>query len=551
MDALRRQVAIARRRLVVQQFFGTLVWTLFATLMTAAVAIAVQKWFLPDLDANQWAMWWSSGALSVGLLAATAWTWIIRRRDFDAAFEIDRRFGLQSRVASSLALATDELETPFGRALLSDTLRQVGRIDVGEKFPVVLGRHSWLPLVPAAVAAALFVFFNPQRSAEAQAKADALAVKKQIDESIKPLAKKFADRKQEATEQRLKEAEHLFNKLEQGTRDLKKRDGDRNRALAKLNDLAKELENRREKLAAGERLKQQLAQMKNMSSGPAEQLAQALKTGNFRRAIQELEHLKAQLANSKLAPEKQIALADQMNAMKSALQKMADAQKKIEAALQQQKEHAEKASDHVAAQKLQNRLDKFAGQKPRMDILKELANQLGQCAQCMKNGDGAKTQANLAELAKQLGEMERQAAEMAMLDGALDEIQAAKNAMVCKHCDGQGCKECQGSLLASQTGKGRPSKGIGRGEGDWGPRPEGPQESKTYDSRVRSSVGKGSAVVTGLVHGPNVKGAVLEDIKSQVEAAKHDQSDPLTDQRLPRQQRDHVQQYFDAFRSGK
>jgi len=51
--------------------------------------------------------------------------------------------------------------------------------------------------------------------------------------------------------------------------------------------------------------------------------------------------------------------------------------------------------------------------------------------------------------------------------------------------------------------------------------------------------------------GPNAKGQAIEEIKSQVESAKKESSDPLTGQRLPRQQRDHVQQYFDAFRDGK
>jgi hypothetical protein len=158
----------------------------------------------------------------------------------------------------------------------------------------------------------------------------------------------------------------------------------------------------------------------------------------------------------------------------------------------------------------------------------------------------------MAELAKQLGEMQQQAQEMAMLEGALDEIQEAKDAMNCKQCNGKGCKECQGEMQGQgQGGDGKGGDGLGRAEGGKGPRPENPHDTRTYDSRVRPNVGKGSAVVTGEVDGPNAKGRVLEDIKTQVEAAKKDQSDPLTGQRLPRQQRDHVKQYFDAIRTGK
>jgi hypothetical protein len=282
-------------------------------------------------------------------------------------------------------------------------------------------------------------------------------------------------------------------------------------------------------------------------------MAQAMKNGDFQKAIKELEKLKAEMADGKLDPEKQKELAKQMNAMKEAMQKIADAHKKKEEELKQQQQQAEKAGDKAAAQKIQDQLDKMAAQKPAMQKMQQMADKLGQCAQCMKEGNGQKAQEGMAELAKQLGEMQQQAQEMAMLEGALDEIQEAKDAMNCKQCNGQGCKQCQGEGQGQGQGdkEGKGGDGLGRAEGGKGPRPENPHETKNYDARVRANVGKGSAVVTGQVDGPNVKGQVMEEIKTQVEAAKKDQSDPLTGQRLPRQQRDHVQQYFDALRNGK
>ena len=66
-----------------------------------------------------------------------------------------------------------------------------------------------------------------------------------------------------------------------------------------------------------------------------------------------------------------------------------------------------------------------------------------------------------------------------------------------------------------------------------GERPENVHNTKLYDDKVKQNVGKGSAVITGLVDGPNSKGQVVEEIKTQVEAAKHEDADPLTGQRLP------------------
>src|SRR5262245_12553286 len=50
MDQLKKQVAKARRRLIVGQFLSALVWCWFATLLIAMAAIGVEKWLLVDVD---------------------------------------------------------------------------------------------------------------------------------------------------------------------------------------------------------------------------------------------------------------------------------------------------------------------------------------------------------------------------------------------------------------------------------------------------------------------------------------------------------------------
>ncbi len=133
---------------------------------------------------------------------------------------------------------------------------------------------------------------------------------------------------------------------------------------------------------------------------------------------------------------------------------------------------------------------------------------------------------------------------MAMLDSTLDEIEDAKAAMNCPNCGGAGCELCQHDANNGSIEHGR---SVG-GEGN---RPDAIKDGKFYDSKVKQDLGQGAAVITGLINGPNVKGQSIEEIKSQVEAAKHDSADPLTGQCLPREERDHVQQYFDAFRKGE
>src|SRR5262245_41543292 len=66
MDQLRKQVAKARRRLIVGQFLGALVWCWFATLLIAMAAIGVEKWLLVDVDGWRWAGMWLAGAVGAG-----------------------------------------------------------------------------------------------------------------------------------------------------------------------------------------------------------------------------------------------------------------------------------------------------------------------------------------------------------------------------------------------------------------------------------------------------------------------------------------------------
>jgi hypothetical protein len=47
-----------------------------------------------------------------------------------------------------------------------------------------------------------------------------------------------------------------------------------------------------------------------------------------------------------------------------------------------------------------------------------------------------------------------------------------------------------------------------------------------------------------------MKGRVQQEIQEQIQASRREQSDPITRQRLPRSQRDHAKEYFDALREG-
>jgi hypothetical protein len=554
MDKLHKQVRIAQRRLILQQFVGRLTWCLCVAFAAAAIAIAIGKFFVLPVDSTTWYAAWLGGAFSTGILAAAIWTYLRRSSTLEAAIELDRRFRLKERVSSMLALDDGERETEAGQALVRDAVRRVEALEVKEQFGVAIGRRAWAPLVPAALAVAIALLVS-DKALESSAEANTTSpteVKKQVKASTDSLRKKLAERRKEASDKGLTDAEDLFKRLEEGTKKLsEKQEGDRQKALVQLNDLAKDLEKRKQALGGEDRIKQQLNQMKDVNKGPADKVTKALGEGDFQKALDELKKLQQQVAADKLEPEEKQQLKEQLDEMKEKLQRAVDAHEQAMKDLKQQLDKAKQAGDTPQADKLQQQLDKLAQKAPGMQKLQQMADKLGQAADKMQQGDAKEASEALDQIADDLAAMKKELDEAEMLDQALDEIAEAKDAMGCKKCAGAGCEHCQGGMGRGQGQlDGPPGEGLGEGKGQ-GARPEKRTDTGAYDSRVRQNVGKGSAVITDMVDGPNIKGKVLEDIKTEIENAKHRETDPLTGQRLPRTHRDHAKEYFDAFREEK
>lgn len=538
MDELRRQVRKAQWRLTMQRFLGVLGWCWFATLLVAAALLLIDKY--RPLGVLSWA--WPVGALGLGLAIAVVWTFIARQRALGAAIEIDHRFGLKERVSSSLALSPAEHDTPAGRALVEDAVRRVGRIDVAEHFTVRLPRRALLPLLPGAVALLVALFVPPAGTENpAEANSDPPAVQKQVKRSTDELRRKLAERRKEAEKQDLQDAERLFEKLAKATEDIKPEKTDRKQVLVQMNDLTRELQVRKQQLDGAEQAKQQLEQLKGIERGPAEKFQQALGKGDFQQAMKELQNLKEQLEKAQLNDQQKDQLAKQLEAMQDKLQKFAEAQQAAEADLQQRAKQMREAGQNAEADKIEQQLNKLLQQMPQMQQMDDLAQQMGKCAKCLREGqDPGKAlegmQAGLNKLQQQLDEME-------MVDGAMQQLCEAKEKMnqeACPFCGGAGCEKCDGP----------PGNGLGPGRGQ-GARPEAKTDTRFYDSQVRQKIGEGAADVAGAVFGPNVRGKPQEEIQQQIDAVKDGTNDPLSGRRLPRKHREHAQEYFDKLREGK
>jgi hypothetical protein len=548
MEALQKVVRRVHRRLVLQSLAVKLAWCWFATLVAAAVAIAVGKWW-PLVDDQTWALGCLGTALGVGTLAAFVWTWIGRQDAHEAAVEIDRRFGLKERVSSTLALEAEQLETPIGQALVRDAQRRVDQLDVLDKFRLPIDRRALLPVLPAAVACALAIFVTA-RAPENPAQA-ATAESAQIKQSARTLVKKLDATRKEAAEKGLKEVDGLLKQLEDGMKNVaEKSQTDRKQALVALNDLAKDAEKKRQQLTGAADMKQQLNQLKNLQQGPATKLGQALKNADLAKAIQELDKLKQQLSDDKLDPQAKEAMAKQLEQLQQSLEKKIQAQQQAQDELKEQIATQRRAGNTAAADKLLQQLDKLAQKAPQMDKLGQMAQQLKQAAEATKQGNAKQASEALSKLSDQLSGMQQELAEMETLDSALAEMSDCKNAMSCKECDGEGCKACQGNGEKFSDQWMRSDFGRGGGVGA-GARPETKNDTEMYDSQVKPNVGKGASVVAGQADGPNRKGKVQDEIKGQFTTSSQETAEALSGQRLPHDYRDHAKKYFDALREGQ
>ncbi len=546
--SIRKQVARARRRLWVELFLNRLIRCWFVTLLIATAAIAVPKVVSIQNLAPDWTAWWMGGALGVGFLVALAWTWLRGRSELDAAMEIDRRFGLKERIASSLSLTADEADTPAGNALINDAMRSIGRLEINERFKIQIGRSAWLPVGAAALALLLVGFIDNK---EAQSSTDPGATKlskKELTNTQQSLRKPLVNLKKEAAKKGLKEAEELLMQVDKKVEKLAENSLNKKQALVKLNDLAKQLNERREKLGGDNEIKKQLAGMKDFNKGPADKMVDAMKNGDWDKAKQELEKLSNQLKQGKLDEAAQKELMKQMEQLKQKLEQAAAERKQAIEDLKKQVEDQKKKGNLAEAGKLQQKLDQLQKQQKRSQQLGKMAQKLAEAQQAMQQGDRQAAAQAMQQMMKQMEAMQKEMTEGQMLDAAMEQLKMAKNAVGCEDCEGAGCQMCQGG--AGNRMNRMAGMGMGQGQGS-GPRPDEKNDVNFRDSQVKQNPGKGAAVIAGEAEGPNIRGDVQEVIREEMAAQGSQPADPLVIEQLPKTQRENAEDYFNRLREGE
>ena len=270
MENLERQVRRVRRRLTIQRFLTILGWCWFAALMVALAMLgAARIWSAAVGDGPWMTVALMAGALAGGLTAALVWCVVVAPSPLEAAMEIDRRFQLDERVSSTLAMTPAQCESEAGESLRVDAAGRIARLDVAGRFPVRLPRQLLLPLAPGLLVMLLSLGIRPAVVETAPAMpAASRSAPPEIKRAAELLENKLAQHRHEAEKKGLKDAAELFLKLEDATRQLEA-ETQRDTALVTLNDLARQLDARRRTLADAATVRQQLDSLQTVGDGQA------------------------------------------------------------------------------------------------------------------------------------------------------------------------------------------------------------------------------------------------------------------------------------------
>jgi hypothetical protein len=550
MNRIESRVQNARCRIILGRFGQALCVTLFAALIVATLAIALPALRFMNVDFTTWIYAWIGGCSVAALVAAAVYAVVTAPSVAAVAAEVDSRFGLRERLSSSLTLASEERETDFGLALVADAEKRAGQLDVSDRFSLRPSKLGWLPVAIIPVLAIVLLLVEPinESNAASAIKTDPLEAK-QVQTVAAQLKKRIQQQRRKAESEDLKEAQELYEKMEANLDKITKRqDMSKKDAMIALNDLKKQLEERRERLGSPEQMRRALSQMKGLESGPGEKVAKSMEQGNFGKAEELVKQLASKLRDGKLSEKEKEQLKKQVDQMKKAMEQAVAEHERKKQDLQNKIEKARREGRGDDAAKMQQQLNQLQQKDSQMQQMGQMAEAMNQAAQAMQQGDGAQAADALEKMADQLGEMQQAMSELEDLQSTLDQLSQSKNQMRCEKCGGGGCQQCQG-MGQGFFGQGQ-GNGLGAGSGS-GDRPEQEEDTNTYETQVRGQVKKGRAIIAGFADGPNRKGISREDVKQAIDGALSEESDPTENQTLPRAEREHAQQYFDSLREGE
>jgi hypothetical protein len=278
--------------------------------------------------------------------------------------------------------------------------------------------------------------------------------------------------------------------------------------------------------------------------------------GDMAEAKKAIKDLVKKLKAGELSEVEKKKLAKDLKNMAKELKKAAEEHEAEKKKLEEQIEKAVKEGDLDKAAQLQQKLEEKKAMDQQQQKLKQMAEKLADCAECMKPGgqkpgeegqqgnpqqkqEGMKQAGEaLEDLAKQLEQMQQEMGEMEALEDLEEMADDCKDGLAEGGKNGQGKKDGPPKWQDWAKGSGRGAGQRDLEKGDTG----------TFKSKVKGKLQQGQTVVTGTADGKNLVGRSVSETRELIEASISKESDPLENQKMSRNQREHAQQYFKSLR---
>ena len=551
MSRIRALVRQAKLRLALATFGRSFAYTLSAASILSMLVILTKRQMVFPFAVDTILL--INFALAV--ISSLAFTWLKLPEEVGVAQEVDKRCNLKERLSTSLSLEGDLAKSEIARALIADTEKSTGQINLTREFPLKPTRLFCFPCLLVPCMFLLYLWMDPVGIAKAEPVSESkVEEKNQVNEAAKLLKRQIQQRKRNASEKGLLEAEKLYGRLESKIDSvIKDPKMDQKQTMIAMNDLKKQLEQRSSQLSNPESFKKILAQMKGLQAGVGKEMLDAMKKGDYKSAKERIDQLANQLQKEGLSEQEKASLKKELDALGNALKKSIDAATQQKNQLERQLESAREAGDQAEVARLQEQFQSLDAQERQMQSLREMSDLMESASKSLDNDQLMDASASMEELAQRLDEMQKEASELKDLESTLGDIAQSKSAMRCQACSGSGCSQCSGSSMSSGQMASRQANGSGTARGDglgkgsgFGDRPETESETNTYQTQVQGKLTEGKSVIAGIADGPNRKGVSREDLKQAIKASLKEQGSPSENQVIPRAEREHARQYFGA-----
>lgn len=575
MNVLQRRVGQVRRRLFWNETWRALRWSTAATFGVATAALVLNYYGWAQVDRGATPVVAAVAGLAIALLRA----WWKTPGPLASAVELDRRCALDESVSTTLALECSTACEPAVRsAVRDDAERRVAAIDVSQAFPMRPTRTALWPLAWAAPAGLAAYLLAPPAPTIDPTLAAAETTSAEIRAEVSALEKKLDEKRAEAEKLQLTEAERLLDAVRREAEKLgTSPPADAKEALVALNDLAKQLEERRQALEQSSELRQQLSRLRSKKHGPAEKFADALGRGQFQQAAEQLGRLREELQAGKLDEARKKDLGEHLEQLQKQLDQLAEAQEERRRELERRAEErrtrersgtaSEKgapneedrspnddgrsADDAELAESAEAAAQAAAQQEEQLE---RMARSLADASAGMRSGDDGKAREALERMQQQFDQLARETAESELLEQGLQDVADCKSGL-CRNRPGENGRpgddeDRNGRPGAAEQAGGAGGLKPGDGPGAGAARDPHDDGAKSFDTSARSRIGQGGLRAVGPADGPNSKGRVLQTIERQAASFQAGEAAALESQPLDGSRRRQKRQYFDALRSG-